>query len=162
MNRKKIISVCALLLASATHIATSKSPPPIGFEEDIQEQNLQGLINGVDWVFGSGVAILDSEDNEFLVRLYAEAAADPCSLQTEVNKILLTMPNQIGPYELSLGTNTVTLVEERDDDAPMNYISVQGVVELYELGDDSLSAGMAVMANDNSWVNGQFDITICE
>ena len=161
MKRKHIFSICALSLAALTHIATSQ-PVPDGFEEEIQEQTLQGLINGVDWIFGSGVAIYDASDDEYLLRLYAEQVEDPCTLQTSVNKILTTMPNQVGPYSLSLGGSTVTFVENRDDDSPMNFIAIQGEVNVTAIGEGTLEAGMAVLANDNTWVNGEFTVQICE
>ena len=161
MQRKQFFSMGALLLAAATHMATSQAVPA-GFDEEIQEQSLQGLINGVDWIFGSGVANYDSGNDEYLIRLYAEQVADPCNLQTDVNKILAGLPNQVGPYALSLGGRTVTFVENREDDSPMNFIAIEGEVEVYSVGLDTIEAGMAVLANENTWVNGKFTVTICE
>ena len=161
MRRKQFFSISALVLAATTHIATSQSVPD-GFEEEIQEQVLQGLINDVDWIFGSGVAIYDSTNDEYLVRLYAEQVADPCNLQSDVNKILAGIPNQVGPYSLSLGGRTVTFIESRDGDSPMNFIAIEGEVEVYSVGPDTLEAGLAVFANDSTWANGTFTVTICE
>jgi len=162
MSQKHMLSAGILLLAALGHIATSESEAPLGFQEEIQEQTLEGIINGVDWIFGSGIAIYDANDDEFLVRLYAEQTNDPCTLQSSVNKILLTMPNQVGPYALSMEQHTVTLVEDRQPDPPMNFIATEGEVEIYGVEIDSISAGMAVYVDDNTWVNGTFDITVCE
>ena len=54
MPRKHIFSLVALTVAAITHIATSQ-PAPDGFEEEIQQQTLQGLINGVDWPADAGL-----------------------------------------------------------------------------------------------------------
>lgn len=162
MFNKHFTSVVVLFAALTTHVATSEPETGTGFQEDIQEQNLEGIINGVDWVFGSGVALFDADDDEYLVRLYAETSEDPCTLQSAVNKIVLSLPNQVGPYPLSLDGETVTLVEHRDDEAPMNYIAITGTVEVYSIEADVLAAGMAVYVDDNTWVNGTFSITICD
>ena len=161
MHQKHLLSISAFLLAAVTHIATSESTPQ-GFKDDIQDHNLEGLINEVDWVFGSGVAIYDADDDEYLVRLYAEQVDDPCTLQSSVNKILFTMPNQVGPYALEFGQHTVTLVEDRESESPMNYIAISGTVEVYQIESQLISAGMAVYVDDQSWVNGQFELTVCD
>ena len=162
MFKNHLTSTVVLVVALTTHIATSSTEAETGFQQDIQEQNLEGIINGVDWVFGSGVALFDAADDEYLVRLYAETSENPCTLQSSVNKIVLSLPNQVGPYPLALDGETDTLVEDRDEEAPMNYIAVTGNVEVYSIEADVLAAAMAVYVDDNTWVNGTFDITICD
>ena len=162
MFNKNLLSTAVLTAALGMHVATSSTEDGTGFQEDIQEQNLEGLINGVDWVFGSGVALFDATDDEYLVRLYAEASENPCTLQSSVNKIVLSLPNQVGPYPLSLDGETVTLVEDRGDEAPMNFIAITGTVDVYSIEGGTISAGMAAYVDDDTWVNGTVDITICD
>jgi hypothetical protein len=79
-----------------------------------------------------------------------------------VDRVQLTLPNQVGPYALSMDQHTVTLVENMEPDPPTHHIAMEGLVEVDSIEFDTISAGMSVIVDDDSWVNGTFTITICE
>ncbi len=149
----------AFFLAVPVHFSCSSNLPN-GFVKEIQERPLQGIINDEDWVLGSGAA-RPIEDGGVNVLLYADLSSEPCFLQSDLNKILAELPSQAGVVELEMNTQTVQLVETVPDESPINYLAVNGVIEVYSVTDDIVSAGMAVYANETTWVNGKFDIEMC-
>ena len=145
--------VAGLLLSLCT--AVGCAPPYL-------DQDASGEIGGEEWTYRSGRASLD-QDGEFSISLFGEDSDTPCTYAAfDEDKIIFDLPDEVGSFQLGLGSLTVTLVEDRGDEAPMNYIATSGTVETLELSDTELVGRMVVEADDANWMNGNFTLPICE
>ena len=134
----------------------------VGCQPAFLDQDVSGQIGGEDWTYLSGRASLD-QDGEYSVSLFSEDTDTPCiHAGFDENKIICDLPDEVASFQLGLGSLTVTLVEDRGDEAPMNYIAATGTVEILEIGDTELVGRMDIEADDENWVNGNFTLPLCE
>lgn len=165
--RRSLFSVVTLAVAALMHIATQpvNEVPEVddsGYSSsEVLDQDLQGQINGVEWEYALSDADFDVDDNDFSMSIVNDETQEICGFFTATHKLIFSMPNEVGAYDLAFGTATVTLVENLEDETPMNYIAIQGTVEVYSVKDGVIDAGMTVYANENTYVNGLFTATIC-
>ena len=131
-----------------------------GFQEVIEERTLQGWIAGESWVFSSG-AVQTLEDGALQIFLYAEAFDDPCFSQSELNKVVVRIPPDLSQFALDDTTRAVELIEAPADDAPNNRIATIGQVDIETQDENNIFGGLSAYADDDNWVNGQFDGVVC-
>ena len=154
MTKTSLPAVIATLLLS---LGTG-----VGCAPAYLDQDASGQIGGEDWTYRSGRARLD-QDGEYSISLFGEESDTPCTYAAfDEDKIIFDLPDEVGSFQLGLGTFTVTLVEDRGDEAPMNYIATSGTVETLELSDTELGGRMLVEADEANWMNGNFSLPICE
>lgn len=139
-----------------------------GYQYSFIDQNLQGEIDGKAWVFVAGNAEESSfTEGHLSIDLYPEALDNPCDWVWDVDKIIFEIPAEEAIHELyfSWGSEdafTVTFV--KDSVVPMNYIAIQGAVEIVNISemDDTITCRMDVKIDDNTYANGNFSIALCE
>ena len=129
-------------------------------------QNLQGSINGETWNFESGDAGESTfDEGQLFVTLYGTMVEDPCEAFGVVgNSVFFSIPNEIGVHELHLNFEegsgqTATLF---DDSETLNIIATEGAIELISNTNGTLTGRMDARGNDNSAVNGNFSVPICQ
>ena len=77
-----------------------------------------------------------------------------------------SVPNEVGIYKLKLNLNcftcadnfTVTLFEK---DGSMNFIATDGAVEILTISDTQVSGRIDARYDGNTFVNGNFTVSIC-
>ena len=104
--------------------------------DTISDQTLQGQIGGISWTYVNGKASISSSDSSQLsIRMYDETVADICNATSTPSKsILFSVTAAVGTYNLSLGTQSVTLY-----DGTTNNIAVSGVIVISELTTDAVT-----------------------
>ncbi len=152
---KPSLPLCIACLLLSLGTATGCAPTYL-------DQDATGEIGGEEWSYRSGRARLD-QNGEYSISLFGEDSDTPCSYAAfDEDKIIFDLPDEVGSFQLIMGSFTVTLVEDRGDEAPMNYIATSGTVETLELSDTELVGRMVVEADDDNWMNGNFSLPICE
>lgn len=157
------LSVLCLFLLSllASCGGDSENSPSYEFKD----QNLQGMINGESWSFITGTAQTSSQDpNQFFVDMAAMAIQDPCNaFVLEGNRVFFSIPNEVGVHQLHLdlsnGTGqTATLFDQSET---LNVIATQGAIELLTITSTEVTGRMDARGDTDSFVNGNFTLTVC-
>lgn len=133
---------------------------------DILLTNPEGNHGGSAWSLVE--ATVTNDGSELSVHLFAEDVPDcntfPPSDST-LGYIIFSMPAELGPRELyfdlfDLGnpdTQTVTFVTPPSS----NTVATEGILNVTELDDTSLTLGLMVDGGDGFDVNGTFTATFC-
>lgn len=132
------------------------------------DQNLQGKIGNTEWDFVAGNVSLNSWDDSYFFKLYAGELEEPCSGLWDGDYVMFSGAIEPGIYELNWNLSdsenafTVTLLE--DADIPMNNIATEGAVEIISVDLEAgiLTGRMDVRSDDETFVNGNFTLSICE
>lgn len=103
-----------LLLAIGLFLTTQCSKDDdSGTAYEFVDQDLQGQIGGASWIYMSGTASTWNED-ELWIDIYAVESDDPCNEWLDGDRVLFTIPREVGVYTLSFGSedsHTVTLLD---------------------------------------------------
>lgn len=134
----------------------------------IEDQPLQGSINGQSWTYSSGRAGAGFEDDEFSIDIYT-GASDACAGFGDPNdaddrKILASIPNTPGEYDLGWGedSHTITFFYSTEEHPAMNVIATQGKLVIDEITDETVSGGLAAHYDPENNANGRFELTRCD
>jgi hypothetical protein len=133
----------------------------------IEDQPLQGSINGQPWTYSSGQASPGFEDDEFSIDIYT-GAPDPCAGfgdpdDAEDRKILASIPDTPGEYDLGWGedSHTITFFYSTEEHPAMNVIATEGKLVIDEITDQTISGGLAAQYDSDNKANGRFELTRC-
>jgi hypothetical protein len=99
------------------------------------------------------------------VKMFGSAVADCASSASDAGYIIFSMPAKVGkrPLQLSFSdftdpdNQTITFVTPPSS----NNISVDGILNLTELTDTSMTLGLLAEAGDTTHVNGTFTANFC-
>lgn len=127
------------------------------------DQDVEGIIDGQPFNFGEGSA-RDSPFNEEMlsIKLFDqnEDIADICIFFEAGNEVsvLFDIPNEVGFYELALGSRTVTLY---NPDTERNSLAVFGAVEILNITSTQVTGRIDAQADSQSQINGYFTVELC-
>ncbi len=130
---------------------------------DFINQPIQGMINGNDWEASSGIAGPSPfEEGMLSIEISDMEFEDICDeFILGGLRVLFSIPNEVGTYELDFGTQTITLF---DPDGSLNVIVVDGTVEIQTIDateGGSVTGRIVGESDDENFVNGNFTATYC-
>lgn len=130
---------------------------------DFINQPIQGMINGNDWQGTSGIAEPSPfEEGRLSIEIAESMVEDVCAeFFLEGLRVLFSVPNEVGTYELDFGNQTITLF---DPDGNVNIVVIDGVVEIQTIDDTeggSVTGRIVGDSDDENFVNGNFTVTYC-
>ncbi len=158
---KSILITCVLTLLIFTQSCGSdgESGPSYAFID----QNLQGSINGIPFVYAEGTVELTGSGDRLSFDLYDtdEIFDDVCAVFGfgEEVSVFFTGANEVGLYELSLESNTVTLF---DPSETLNVIASIGAVEILTITSTEVTGRIDARLDAGSTINGNFTVVFCE
>lgn len=135
------------------------------------DQDAQGEIDNVSWAYADGYADIGpygtGSDIRVSVDLTLPQTEQGCDIFIpEGNMVFFSVPNEVGLYKLKLNLNcftcadnyTVTLFKE---DGFENFIVTEGAVEILAISDTEVTGRIDARYDDNTFVNGNFTVSIC-
>ncbi len=123
---------------------------------------LEGTIAGEDWAMEQGEAWYDEAGGTYAVELYPELYVDCLTPPAGVSFLRLTMPDALGEYDLD-GTNAFTFeFVAWEDGGKVEYDPVRARIEVIEVNDEGVSAGVHAQHSDDLEVDGRFEVPLCE
>ncbi len=130
---------------------------------DFKDQNLQGKINSQPWQYSSGVArpSFTSEDT-LRVGIYNAEFENSCSYAISENGISFNVPKTEGLYILNADWDnfqTVTLYH-----GAVEEFGLSGAIEILNIDYEAktITGRIDATVNNNTFVNGNFLITLCD
>lgn len=129
-----------------------------GFDEDIVDSNLSGVVAGQSWNFAAGhtSAFLSEGEDDFFATLYPTQFT-PCGFSEPGGPhIIVSIPKTTGEFDMGFGRN-MTFV----DDSSNNLVSFDGVIRVDSISATNVRGGLAAGYDGDNEVNGTFDVTIC-
>ena len=153
------IGLC-LLLASCS---SDKEAPAYSFTD----QNLAGMIEGVDWSYGDGYADItgEGETAKLHVTLVLPSEGEGCDILAEGDRVFFSFPKYEGLHILKVdfdnieASRTVTLF---DSEETMNVVATQGAVEITSISETEVKGRIDARAYDDNFVNGNFTVPLCQ
>jgi hypothetical protein len=122
----------------------------------VSDSNLSGVIGGVAWEFAQGDTDAFFADEEHHGRLYSSTYTACEGFGPSEPKVLVRLPKTPGEY--ILGANrSATFFEPPSD----NTIAMEGRLEVYEVSDTLVKAGLHAVFDSLYTVNGKFEVEIC-
>lgn len=147
-------SIAPLVLSFTFIAACGEDGTPFSVSTD----NLSGVIGGEGWEFAQGhTDAFLSDDTGYYAELYAETftACEPFS-EPSGAAVLVRLPTTPGDYTFGL-KRSATFFEPPGD----NTIALEGRLEVYEVTDSVVRAGMHAVVDPQYTVNGRFEVEIC-
>ena len=156
---------CGVILAAAVLFGAC-GPPPHDRSEDIKPEAPSGTFAGNPWTMTH--ATVSMSDSKLSVRLFSEPVADCAQFPPEgstAGYLLWTMPAELGKRSLRLSltdfsspnNQTITFVTPPSS----NNISVDGIINVTELTNTSVTFGFLAKAGEGYDVNGTITTKIC-
>ena len=131
-----------------------------GCAQDISSLDLNGNIDGQEWWYAEGEAWADASVGGYRVELFPEYYSACFASATPSDRVALTIPSEVGIYDLEEGAFTVTFVTE-EADGDVNYEAIKGTLEIGSMDENGLTAGLFARHSNEFEVDGQFEIGIC-
>jgi len=122
---------------------------------------IEGTIAGEPWALEQGEAWLDEDAGTYAVTLYPELYVDCLTPPGQVSYLDVTVPAALGEYDLGEGGFAVVFVAW-EEDGTVQYDPIQASIEVLEVGDDGVTAGVHARHSDDHEVDGQFEVPLCE
>lgn len=153
------IGLCLLLASCSSEVEA----PAYNFTD----QNLAGMIEGVDWSYGDGYADITGEEEtaKLHVTLVLPSEGEGCDILAEGDRVMFSFPKYEGLHILKVDYNdigssrTVTLF---DSEETMNVVATQGAVEITSISDTEVKGRIDAHAYDDNFVNGNFTVPLCQ
>lgn len=133
-----------------------------------KDQTLSGKIDNIGWIYGDGYSSIDGDYAD--ITLVTDQIEDEgCNIwDIEGNYIFFYVPATVGVHPLkkldlsgSLEDNqTVTLLV--NEDIPVNIIAQKGAIEILTISETQITGRIDARFDDESFVNGNFTVTICQ
>jgi len=122
----------------------------------VSDSNLSGVIGGLDWEFVQGDTDAFFADEEHHAKLYSSSYTACEPFGPSEPKVLVRLPKTPGEY--LLGANrSATFFEPPGE----NTIVMEGRLEVYEVSDTVIKAGLHAVFDSLYTVNGRFEVEIC-
>ena len=132
-----------------------------------KNQNLSGKIGNTSWTLNDGYADVYGidEQSQVSVDLFMEAEeGEGCSALAKGNEVLFTLPNKVGLYLLKFELNDFensVVVNLFEEDGYINNLASTGAVEITAISDTQVSGRIDARIDEESFVNGNFTVDIC-
>ena len=101
------------------------------------------------------------EDNELEIEISALEIKNVCDQFFSGRVVIFSVPNQVGSYELALGSQSITLFDPKGN---LNTIIANGTLEIQSIDatdGDSVTGRIVGESNDDNFVDGNFTIVYC-
>ncbi|WP_271765127.1 hypothetical protein [Aquimarina algiphila] len=160
--KKNLLFACTLVFFSM-FIACSDDDTTEP-ETEFIDQVLQGKIDGESWTFVNGTSSIDDKIHLDLLSTETECGA---SNFEKKSRIIFSITNAVGIYELKFDFNdlensqTVTLLSYDEEGTPINNIATEGTVEITDITETKVIGRINARSDDNSFVNGNFEASVC-
>jgi len=137
--------------------------------DDIQlpDDDLQGKIEGVDWMYSSANAFRLSTDGQYQIRFLSteEPVSNPCSLprpgRMHVKAIFTPGPGNFAVSPRALGNNQVQVTFEGTNSRSL--IANSGFMEIFDFNGTTMYGYLhATEDAANTFVKGRFIIEFCD
>lgn len=162
----KFIFLFTILIGFTVVSCKKDDPDPASYS--FIDQNAQGKIGNENWEVQNGFADAEPSDNTLRLTMVQTTGVDGCSIMPDGNQVFFYVPKAIGVYKLNFDINnweseenqTVTLYRDSDG---MNFIASKGAIEILSISDNLVTGRMDARAEseDDTFVNGNFSLTIC-
>ena len=156
-----------LAAASLAGLIIACGPPPRDRVLDIVAGNPTGQFGGTPWEMTKATIKRTGQDGGTLdVKLFGFPIADCGTSSPHAGYIIFNMPAAVGrrPLELSLSdlsspdNQTITFVTPPSS----NNVSVDGIINVTELTETSVTMGILAKAGKTTDINGTFTATFCQ
>ncbi len=157
------LSVSALALVSMCVIACG--PPNDPTAEIKTDQVPTGTFEGAAWAMTKATISVDGD--RLSVKMFSDPAVADCAFSStdDSGYLLFSMPTTLGHRRLQLdlldwedpANQTVTFVTPPSS----NNISVDGILNLTELTETSVTLGLIARAGEGNELNGTVTTTLC-
>ncbi|SKC55365.1 hypothetical protein [Ohtaekwangia koreensis] len=135
---------------------------------NFKEQNLTGKIDNTDWAYQTGYASQDGSNSEgtIYITLVQGHTGEGCSTWPEGDHVFFTLPNATGLYKLKFDFNNWDAEDNQivtlfDQESTTNNFATEGAVEITEITSTQISGRIDARSEDDTFVNGNFTVTIC-
>lgn len=163
MKMKKMMITMAMASVIVGCEVTTESESDVVLTDDsdtsISTMNLEGEVGGRSWTFVSGRARPSGySDGTYSLAFWNEDVEQPCD-QFEMgseDKLLGSFPISLGTYDLSF-TKTINFNSDLD-----NNVTTDGRLVITEVTEDKVYGKMVASFDDENYVNGLFELTLCE
>lgn len=153
---QKTLGLSAVLLAFA--LTGCGGGGPAGFT--ISSASPTGKFGGAAWSMTK--ANVSKSGDRLSVKMYSDQVADCANSSGGGGYLLFSMPATVGkrPLKFSFDENgqTVTFVTPPSD----NNIATEGLLDLKELTDTSVTLGLHVKASASNEIDGTFTTMLCK
>lgn len=164
----------ACSIESTTNSDTGDGTPNNGYNGngdytiEYKDQVASGKIDGNDFTAVGGILEVSSfDDTKYSVEIYGQEVSDPCnSFASGDFQVIFSIPQGEGEYELGFdfddtsNSQTATMLDSSGD-IPSNIIASQGAIEIVDLSSDPVTGRLDIYYDDDSYVNGNFELTDC-
>lgn len=139
-------------------------------EFEVEDQPLQGTIDGEPWTYSAGSAEESfSNEDELRVNIFADTET-PCEGalgpdDADDRRIISTFPSTPGEYDLGFGDDELTITFTYPDDGdgpPRNMIATSGKLVIDMVTDEYVRGGLGANFDSDHQVNGNFELTRCD
>lgn len=130
----------------------------LSVEGTINESVLSGEVAGRSWTFISGRARPSSFDDDYSFSFWSEDIVDPCGPHSIGSDSQL-----MGTFTLEEGTQMLgNLNNINFSSNSQNNIATSGRMVITEIEADVVHGEMIATFDDENFVNGTFEITLCD
>lgn len=157
--QKNIFPVLTLCLVILTSCGDDDSGPAYSFDD----QDLQGEIQGQDWVYLDGEAEESFFfDDQMSIELIQEEIEQACGLFYSLeSSVFFSVPYEEGLFELNLSGTTSQTVTLYVPDETLNIIATGGAVEILSISETEISGRIDARYDEDNFINGNFTIPFC-
>ena len=131
-----------------------------GNDVTISNQVLSGKIGGQAWSLGTAQSNpYLSSASQYFVDMYPSTFT-PCgsfAAPTDVNELIVEIPNTVGSYNLSLSMNATFYVASSSD----NWVATQGRIVIESISATTITGGANITYNADNAVDGKFQVAVC-
>ena len=161
MKMKNVLGILTLAaLSMGCEVETEvESDSGFGNSSSISDSTLAGEVGGRSWTFISGRAKPSAwDDGSYSLAFWDEDVVDPCDSFSTGSEAQL-----LGSFDLEEGTqqlsNTKNINFSVNSD---NNITTNGRMVITEIAGDKVYGKMIATFDNANYVNGSFELTLCE
>lgn len=140
----------------------------VGCGEDIQDQPVQGVIDGESWEYSAGSAVETGfDDGEFRIGLYSGTSdgcdggfGSPTPEGASDRYVWAFAPPEPGEYDLGLSADDMTIVFESDEASSYNATDGEFIID--EITDETITGSLYANYDSDYEVNGHFELDRCD
>jgi small nuclear ribonucleoprotein (snRNP)-like protein len=128
---------------------------------NFKDQDATGKIENESWTYKDGYADIGSE--LIYVTLTIEQAGKACDITSPTgDRVLFTVDKEPTLYLLGGSGSTMYTATLLESDDTMNHIALEGAIEITSITNDTVSGKIDARVDDETFVNGNFTIPICQ
>ncbi len=132
-------------------------------DNGISENLMEGRIGGVEWEFQYAKAFYSNFGDEYMVEIFGqrETPVDPCSVNSILGYISLTIPNETGFYPLPFADASESLKFHQPGVGQDFFLASSGFVEVFSIEGRRVGGFIQATFDDDNTVEGTFVFDRC-